>query len=165
MSSLKLVSKYHTPKIVWYQTDTTVIIRILLYDIKEYFLHVECDHILFSTITNSEKYYICSYFFGTVIAEKTTHRNIGREVKITLVKAHKGVEWLRLFIATEKNPLISVDPDHIYKKDWILESFKNIERESFAEYKRRNNITQIMPLVPSSDEEESDDEIMDALFL
>lgn len=26
----------------------------------------------------------------------------------------------------EKNPLISVDPDHIYKKDWILESFKNI---------------------------------------
>lgn len=43
-----------------------------------------------STITNSKKYYICSYFFGTVIAEKTTHRNVGREVKITLVKAHKG---------------------------------------------------------------------------
>lgn len=43
-----------------------------------------------STITNSEKYYICSYLFGTVIAEKTIHRNIGREVKITLVKAHKG---------------------------------------------------------------------------
>lgn len=37
-----------------------------------------------------------------------------------------GTEWLRLFIAMEKNPLISVDPDHIYKKDWILESFKNM---------------------------------------
>ena len=41
------MSKYHTPKIVWYQTDTTVIVRILLHDIKEYFLHVECDHLLF----------------------------------------------------------------------------------------------------------------------
>lgn len=37
-----------------------------------------------------------------------------------------GAEWLRLFIAMEKNLLVSLDPDHIYKKDWILESLKNI---------------------------------------
>lgn len=38
------------------------------------------------------------------------------------------------------------------------------ERKDFAEYKRRNHITQIMPVVPSSDEEESEDEIMDMIF-
>lgn len=50
----------------------------------------------------------------------------------------------------------------------IILSNKNYfitERESFAEYKRRHNITQIMPDVPSTDEEESDDEAMDMLFL
>lgn len=76
-----------------------------------------------------------------------------------------GTEWLRLCIEKERNPLISVDSAHIYKRDWIIDSLKNIERESFAEYKRRHNITQIMPDVPSTDEEESDDEAMDMLFL
>ncbi|CAL7946838.1 unnamed protein product [Xylocopa violacea] len=165
MSHLKLVTKCYTPKILWYQTDVTVIIRILLQDVAEYFLRVECDHLLFSTITNSKNYYICLYLFGTVVAEKTTHINKGREIKITLVKAHKWTEWLRLSIETEKNPMISLDPDHIYKPDWIMDSLKNTERESFTEYKRRHNITQIMPDVPSTDEEESDDEAMDTLFL
>ncbi|KAK9301090.1 hypothetical protein QLX08_006428 [Tetragonisca angustula] len=164
MNCLKLVSKYHTPKIVWYQTDTTVIVRILLHDIKEYFLHVECDHLLFSTTTDSKEYYICLYLFGTIVAEKTVHRNLEREIKITLVKAHKWTEWLRLYIQKEKNPLISLDPNHIYKLDWITEALRNRERENFTEYKRRNHVTQIMPVVPSSDEEESDDEIMDMIF-
>ncbi|KAK1133911.1 hypothetical protein K0M31_011697 [Melipona bicolor] len=164
MNCLKLVSKYHTPKIVWYQTDTTVIVRILLQDIKEYFLHVECDHLLFSTTTDSKKYYICLYLFGTIVAETTVHRNLEREIKITLVKAHKWTEWLRLCIEKEKNSLISIDTNHIYKLDWITEALRNREREDFAEYKRRNHITQIMPVVPSSDEEESDDETVDMIF-
>ncbi|KAG6800088.1 hypothetical protein HZU73_04368 [Apis mellifera caucasica] len=165
MNCPKLVSKYFTPKIIWYQTDTTVIVRILLQDIKEYFLRVKYDHLLFSTTVNSKNYYIYLYLFGTVIAEKTIHINLEREIKITLIKAHKWTEWLRLCIEKERNPLISVDSAHIYKRDWIIDSLKNIERESFAEYKRRHNITQIMPDVPSTDEEESDDEAMDMLFL
>lgn len=47
MNCPKLVSKYFTPKIIWYQTDTTVIVRILLQDIKEYFLRVKYDYLLF----------------------------------------------------------------------------------------------------------------------
>ncbi|XP_076754983.1 uncharacterized protein LOC143425830 [Xylocopa sonorina] len=164
MSYLKLVTKCYTPKILWYQTDVTVVIRILLQDVAEYFLRVECDHLLFSTIVNSKNYYVCLYLFGAVVAEKTTHRNLEREIKITLVKAHKWTEWLRLPVGREKNPMISVDPDHIYIRDWIMDSLKNIERESFTEYKRRHDIIQIMPDVPSTDEEESDDEAMDALF-
>lgn len=38
------------------------------------------------------------------------------------------------------------------------------EKENFREYMRRNNISQIMPDVPSSAEEESDDEAMDKIF-
>lgn len=37
-----------------------------------------------------------------------------------------GTEWLRLCIEKERNPLISVDSAHIYKRDWIIDSLKNI---------------------------------------
>ncbi|KOC67197.1 hypothetical protein WH47_11854 [Habropoda laboriosa] len=164
MNCPRLASKYHTPKIIWYQTDVTVILRVLLQDVKEYFLRVECDHLLFSTTINSRSYYICLYLFGTVEAGKTIHVNLGREIRITLVKAHKWTEWLRLPLEREKNSLISVDPDHIYSRSWTMGFSKNIEKESFTEYKRRHNITQIMPDVPSTDEEESDDEAMNVLF-
>ncbi|XP_031848297.2 putative ATP-dependent RNA helicase TDRD12 isoform X2 [Nomia melanderi] len=158
-----LVSKLCTPKILWYQTDNTVIVRILLQDVDKYFLHVECDHLLFSTTVNEKDYYVALYTFGAVVAEKTTHRNLGREIKITLVKGHKWTEWLRLHIEKEKNPLIVRDADHLYKNDWSRFPVR-IEGESFSEYKRRNNISQIMPDVPSTDEEESDDEAMDMIF-
>ena len=36
-----------------------------------------------------------------------------------------GTEWLRLYIQKEKNPLISLDPNHIYKLDWITEALRN----------------------------------------
>lgn len=107
-------------------------------------------YIVFSTTVNSKNYYIYLYLFGTVIAEKTVHINLEREIKITLIKAHKckiiiylffilflsflfiifikliGTEWLRLCIEKERNPLISVDSAHIYKHDWIIDSLKNI---------------------------------------
>ncbi|XP_076654046.1 putative ATP-dependent RNA helicase TDRD12 [Halictus rubicundus] len=164
MSHLKLISKSYTPKILWFQTDVTVVLRILLQDVDKYFLRVECDLLLFSTTVNEKDYYVTLYLFGAVVAEKTIHENIGREIKITLTKAHKWTEWLRLHIEEEKNVLIVVDPDHIYKNNW-LEDIRKIDRESFAEYKRRNNITNIMPDVPSTDEEESDDDAMDMLFI
>ncbi|KZC11915.1 PREDICTED: uncharacterized protein LOC107190115 [Dufourea novaeangliae] len=164
MSYPKLISKLYTPKIFWYQTDITVIVRILLEDVDKYFLRVVCDHLSFSTTVNERGYYVSLYLFGTVVAEKTVHVNLGREIKVTLVKAHKWTEWLRLHIEKEKNPLIVRDPDHLDKNDWFKVSPK-IEKESFAEYKRRNNISQIMPDVPSTDEEVSDDDAMDMLFL
>nr|XP_033323246.1 uncharacterized protein LOC117218748 [Megalopta genalis] len=164
MSVPKLISRLYSPKILWFQTDVTVIIRILLQDVDNYYLHVECDHLLFSCTINGKDYYVILYLFGTVVAEKTMHENIGREIKITLTKAHKWTEWLRLHIETEKKPLIVSDTDHLYKPCWLEDAAK-IERESFAEYKRRNNISQIMPDVPSTDEEESDDDVMDMLFI
>lgn len=36
-----------------------------------------------------------------------------------------GTEWMRLHLEREKNPLISLDPDNIYKRDWIMDSLKN----------------------------------------
>lgn len=115
--------------------------------------------ITFSTIINSKCYCVSLNLYGAVIAEKTTHINLRREIKVTLVKAHKckivvylhifiivfllsvfiiiyfitflnyiyfiGAAWLRLCIETEKNPLIVLDPDHIYKHDWMTVSFRN----------------------------------------
>ncbi|XP_078045099.1 putative ATP-dependent RNA helicase TDRD12 [Augochlora pura] len=164
MSVPKLVSELYSPKILWYQTDVTVVIRILLQDVGDYYLRVECDHLLFSCTINGKDYYVILYLCGTVVAEKTMHENKGRELKITLRKAHKWTEWPRLHIETEKKSLIVPDMDHLYKPCWLDDS-NRIERESFAEYKRRNNISQIMPDVPSSDEEESDDDVMDMLFM
>ncbi|XP_017886096.1 uncharacterized protein LOC108628587 [Ceratina calcarata] len=159
MSVPNLVTKCSSPNILWYQTDITVIIRILLPDVNKYYLRVECDHLLFSTKVNSKNYYLCLYLFGVVFAEKTSHRNTGREIKITLQKAQRWIKWLRLYVERTKNPLINVDTDHIHADECIIK-----ERESFTQFKLRNNITNIMPDVPSSDEAESDDEDVDMIF-
>ncbi|XP_053987915.1 uncharacterized protein LOC128881160 [Hylaeus volcanicus] len=164
MSCPNLVSKLLMPKIIWHQTDVAVVIRILLEDVDKYFLRVKCDYLLFSTTRNEKSYYVCLYLFGTVVAEKTVHVNLGREVKITLTKAHKWTEWLRLHLEKEKNPLISADMERLYKNNWHKIPVI-VERENLEEYKRSNNITHLMPDVPSTDEEESDDDAMDMLFL
>lgn len=54
-------------------------------------------YIVFSTTVNSKNYYIYLYLFGTVIAEKTVHINLEREIKITLIKAHKCKITIYLF--------------------------------------------------------------------
>lgn len=46
----QLVSNHRTPKIIWYQTDLTVIIRIPLIDVSDYYLRVEDTHLLFRYI-------------------------------------------------------------------------------------------------------------------
>ncbi|CAL1676853.1 unnamed protein product [Lasius platythorax] len=159
----QLVSNYNTPKINWYQTDLTVVIRIPLIDVSDYYLRVEDDHLLFSTKTNGKKYYLILYLFGSVISEKTVHRNVGREIKIYLTKTLKWFPWLRLVISREKNLLISYDPDHIYDADNVQKKKNDFEVKvgRIEEYKRRNHIRYIMPVVPSSDEEDSDDEELD----
>ncbi|KAG7196656.1 hypothetical protein KM043_015994 [Ampulex compressa] len=121
----------YTPKIIWYQTDVTVVIRIMLYDLKDYFLRVMRDHLLFSTTMNDRDYYVCLYLFGTVMAEKTTHVNKGREIEVRLIKAHKWTMWLRLQIEKDKNPHIIADSANLYEIDWTMnpdeiDDFRNI---------------------------------------
>ncbi|KAG7196657.1 hypothetical protein KM043_015994 [Ampulex compressa] len=154
----------YTPKIIWYQTDVTVVIRIMLYDLKDYFLRVMRDHLLFSTTMNDRDYYVCLYLFGTVMAEKTTHVNKGREIEVRLIKAHKWTMWLRLQIEKDKNPHIIADSANLYEIDWTMNPDEIDAWKRFQEYKRANNLPQILPVVPSSDEEESDDDYMDSLF-
>lgn len=100
---------------------------------------------VFSTRLNEKNYCICLHLFGTIVAEKTTHVNLGREIKVTLFKAHKckmiihlpslisftygftyallnsvGTAWLRLQLENEKNPLITSDPDYLSKDKWFM---------------------------------------------
>ena len=57
---------------------------LLLYAINiHYNLH------LFSTKLLDHNYFFGIQLFGTVIAEKTSHVNVGREIKVCLIKALK----------------------------------------------------------------------------
>ncbi|GAB1866480.1 RNA helicase [Camponotus japonicus] len=159
MTCPQLVSNHITPKIIWYQTDLTVIIRIPLIDVSDYYLRVEDTHLLFSTETNDKKYYLILYLFGPVISEQTIHKNVGREIKIYLTKTLKWFPWLRLIISREKNLFISYDADHIHDVDNVSKKNDFKVGEKIEEYKRRNHIRHILPVVPSSDEEESDNEV------
>ncbi|XP_012287163.1 uncharacterized protein LOC105703379 [Orussus abietinus] len=164
MDCPKLICDLRIPKIMWYQTDVTVVIRVMLCDVTDYYLCIKDDHFQFSTIVDNNKYYIGFNLFGTVIEEETTHENLGREIKITLYKAHKWIPWLKLHADDCKYPQILLDPERLYQPVWVTAK-KNVEvREDFAKYKRRHKITQIMPDVPSTDEEESDDELFDMFF-
>lgn len=158
-----LVSTLYTPKIIWYQTDVSVVLRIMLQDVKDYYLKVEADYLQFSTIVNGKEYYVILYLFGGVIPSKTTHVNLEREIKINLMKAFKWYGWLRLQASKEKSSQIVLDTDHIYERTWAKKTFVYDEENSLAELLRKNKI-QIMPDVPSTDEEVSEDEAMDTFF-
>ncbi|XP_012530759.1 co-chaperone protein p23-1 [Monomorium pharaonis] len=157
MNCPELVSDYSHPAIKWYQTDLTVVISIQLPDVSNYYIRIEDDCLQFSTETNGKKYYVVLHMFGSVIAEKTVHKNVGREIKIYLKKGLKWYSWLRLLKSKEKTPLISYDPAHI-QETTILDYAKNYDINRFQKYKLKNNIHNIMPVVPSSDEDESDDD-------
>lgn len=51
----------------------------------------------YSTITGGKKYYLCLYLFGPVVAERTQHKNVEREIKVHLIKELKCM-WQFLFI-------------------------------------------------------------------
>ncbi|XP_011694017.1 PREDICTED: uncharacterized protein LOC105453608 [Wasmannia auropunctata] len=162
----ELVSDYKNPAIKWHQTDITVVICIQLTDVSDYYLRIEDNCLQFSTQTNGEKYYLVLHLFGSVVAEKTVHKNVGRVIKIYLVKGLKWFPWLRLTQTKEKSSLILYnpdyihdpdiyDPDYIYKTNPIQQPY---DTERFPRYKREHKIDYILPDVPSSDEEESEDE-------
>ncbi|XP_072765611.1 putative ATP-dependent RNA helicase TDRD12 [Anoplolepis gracilipes] len=158
MSCSQLISNYSTPTILWYQTDLTVIIRIQLIDVSDYYLRVEDDHLIFSTEANNTKYHLILYLFGPIISEKTVHKNLGREIKINLTKTHKWLPWLRLITSREKNLFISYDTDHIQDAENVKRKNNFKYKETIEEYKRRNHIKYLMPAGMSSDEEDSDDD-------
>ncbi|XP_014230320.1 uncharacterized protein LOC106654807 [Trichogramma pretiosum] len=153
-----LTSTFKTPRVYWYQNDCAIFIRIMLVDVEKYYLKVDCDSLIFRTSCNDQKYFWGINLCGTVIAEKTSHKNVGREIKICLIKAHKWNDWPRLQMNMEKNQFILRDPDHIVKKSWDNPYANAGERESFAEYKKRMNITNIGPPESSDSGSESDDE-------
>ncbi|XP_012056707.1 PREDICTED: uncharacterized protein LOC105619800 [Atta cephalotes] len=158
MNCPELVSDYRNPTIKWYQTDLSVVISIQLIDVSDYYLRIENGCLQFSTEINGKKYYLILYLFGAVVAEKTVHKNLVREIKIYLLKALKWYPWLRLIKSKEKNPLISYDSERIEETNHVRNTY-DIGR--FERYKREHNISYLMPVVPSSDEEESEDDYMD----
>ncbi|XP_011876005.1 PREDICTED: uncharacterized protein LOC105566539 [Vollenhovia emeryi] len=159
MTCPELVSNYCSPAIKWHETDLTVVVCIQLTDVSDYYLRIKDDCLQFSTSTNGKEYYLILHLFGSVVTEKTVHKNVGREIKIYLVKGLKWFPWRRLIKSREKSPLISYNIDHIKEPDITIKKAFDIDR--FETYKRKHNIRQIMPVVPSSDEEESDEDYMD----
>lgn len=43
----RLVKHLRTPKVLWHQTDVSIVLRIMLVDVKDYFLLVDLDHVRF----------------------------------------------------------------------------------------------------------------------
>ncbi|XP_035734767.1 uncharacterized protein LOC118447214 isoform X3 [Vespa mandarinia] len=135
-----LINIFHTPKIIWYQTDNTIGIRVMLQDVKDYFLRVEIDHLFFS-----------------VIPEKTTHLNLEREIKINLIKAFKWLPWLRLLNDKEKFPYVVHDLERLYEPSWRKDEKRKIvidEEHKIAEYLRTQNI---LPDDEYTNDEDSDE--------
>ncbi|XP_047348376.1 putative ATP-dependent RNA helicase TDRD12 isoform X1 [Vespa velutina] len=152
-----LINIFHTPKIIWYQTDNTIGIRVMLQDVKDYFLRVEIDHLFFSTILNDKEYYLSLYLFGSVIPEETTHLNLEREIKINLIKAFKWLPWLRLLNNKEKFPYVVHDLERLYEPSWRKDEKKRIvldDEHKIAEYLRTQNI---LPDDEYTNDEDSDE--------
>ncbi|XP_015123439.1 uncharacterized protein LOC107045631 [Diachasma alloeum] len=151
-----LKRRANLPKIFWYQDDCKVVIRIMLVDIKEYFVEVDLDHVRFSTVHDERVHYLSLYFFGAIEPEKTVNENTGREIRIQFVKAHKFFKWLRLEDTAQRIPQIIPDPDRIAEESFNLISTV-ATWHNFEVYKIENRLN-IYPDVPISDSDESDDE-------
>ncbi|XP_015595034.1 uncharacterized protein LOC107267611 [Cephus cinctus] len=160
-----LHSTLYNPKVLWYQNDFEVVIRIMLQDVKSYFIRVELDEFVFSTIIDDKKYCVLLQLYGSVNGAETIHCNLGREIKINLQKAHKYLAWTRLYRDIVKIPHIILDPDHVEPSHDIKKEILSLGYKKLKEIKNQPyNLMNIMPDVPSSDEAESDDECYDALF-
>ncbi|XP_046735957.1 uncharacterized protein LOC124405255 [Diprion similis] len=158
-----LISNLRKPRIYWYQTDAEIVIRIILHDVEDYFLSVRTDELEFSTSLEGIDYYIYLYLFGAVIAEKTIHKTTGRELTVYLQKVQKWTPWPRLLYSSIAYPHVYVDLDHLAS----IKPKKDIdwnEREDFATFKRKHDISYIRPDVPSSNEDESAGEENDMIF-
>ncbi|XP_032684020.1 putative ATP-dependent RNA helicase TDRD12 isoform X2 [Odontomachus brunneus] len=152
-----LVSNFHTPRIIWSQSDLTIVVRILLIDVHHYYLRVESDYLLFSTTVNDKNYYLTLHLFGPVIAEKTVHNNFGREIKISLTKGLKWFQWLRLISSKEKDPLITYDLNYICEKKYIKKNF--FIKGSVNNIKQQYDKMYIRPPTDDESESESDEEL------
>ncbi|XP_058799192.1 uncharacterized protein LOC131668777 [Phymastichus coffea] len=160
-----LISKYRTPKIFWYQTDNAVHVRIMLSNVEKYRISVDSDTFKFTTVVDAIPYFLGLKLCGTVIAEKTSHLMLGREVKVCFIKAHKWTDWPRLQLSRVRNPLIIVDPDHVVKKDWNNPYASFDERETFSEYRKRMGISNVPPPESTDEDSDSDDEKVQAYDL
>ncbi|XP_011313187.1 putative ATP-dependent RNA helicase TDRD12 [Fopius arisanus] len=136
------------PKILWHQDHVKVVLRILLAGVKNYFVKVDIDHIQFSTYHDGREYYVILYFFGAIVPEKTINENLGREIRVQVIKAHKHYNWLRLERGKEKIFQIISDPEKIE-----AESFCTVWNDC-----KNTKELNIYPDVPSSNDDDSDDE-------
>ncbi|CAD6216325.1 GSCOCG00004478001-RA-CDS [Cotesia congregata] len=156
MDPWPLKSRALTPSILWYQDDGFVVLRIMLIDVDKFFLDIDLERLKFSTIHNDNNYYLCLYLFGAIIPEKSIVLNLGRELRIKFTKAFKFLKWPRLEVSKFKNPQITIDKEKYEETKWTLRRVNLPEWDSIEEYKRRNNIVNILPADDSNDE--SDDE-------
>lgn len=159
-----LICDFKHPRVYWYQTDFEVVLRLMLHDTEEYFLSVNTDEFEFSTSLDGVDYYVNLHLFGAVIAEKTSHVSTGREITVHLPKVHKWTAWPRLLYSAEKSPQIFVDLERLEAVKPKKQSSFTWDEKDFASYKRKYYITQIMPDVPSSGEEDSADEGYNVIF-
>ncbi|XP_048508557.1 putative ATP-dependent RNA helicase TDRD12 [Athalia rosae] len=159
-----LVCMLRKPKIYWYQTDGEVVMRIILNEVMDYFLRVQVDDFEFSTTLGGTDYYVYLELFGAIIAKCVSHTETGREITVRLPKVHKFLSWPRLLRSTEKVHQIEYDIDRLESITLKQQPHSYVEREDFTSFKKRHNITHIMPDVPSSTEEDSDDEEFNIIF-
>ncbi|XP_008547174.1 uncharacterized protein LOC103571005 [Microplitis demolitor] len=156
MNPAPLKNRALTPKILWYQDDGSIVFRIMLIDIEKFYLDVDLEHMKFSTIHNDKNYYLCLYFFGAVVPEKTSVTNLGREFQIRIPKAFKFLKWPRLELSKYRNPQITIDKEKFEETEWMIRTINRPPWDDFEEYKRQNNITNIKPGDDSDDESDDD---------
>uniref|UniRef100_A0A6P7GEM3 RNA helicase n=1 Tax=Diabrotica virgifera virgifera TaxID=50390 RepID=A0A6P7GEM3_DIAVI len=98
---------YLTPEVYWYQTDTTVTLRIKLIDCDNYKISLKMRNMFnFSTTQGDKTYSLKIMFFDYV--HKMEHISTGPEIRVTLTKYNK-LDWPRLIMSQQKTRNIHYD--------------------------------------------------------
>ncbi|KAJ8944733.1 hypothetical protein NQ314_009386 [Rhamnusium bicolor] len=124
---------YHTPEVLWSQTEKFIKMDIKLPDVVKYNLNLTRGRILnFKTVKNEKTYSLKLMLYEQV--EYIQHTSMGPQIRVTLTKA-KNIDWPRLMLSKQRARNIrydvaTIDVKEVTRKILEFPKMSDDEKES-----------------------------------
>lgn len=100
----KLKCDFRSPKTVWRQDDSLIVIRVSVPENVRYDLKVDYDSLKLCFVHDDDKYLLSIIFFASIIPELTVHEVRGLSILMRLVKFVQTMQWPSLMRHGDRVP-------------------------------------------------------------
>lgn len=100
----RLKCDFRSPKTIWRQDESIIVIRAVAPENVQYDLTVDSDSLKLCYISEDEKYLLSVVFFAAVVPELTIHEVRGLSIVVRLAKLVQTIQWPSLMKNGDKVP-------------------------------------------------------------